>query len=74
MIILSLAGVAGAILEPPSGYIFLQLCIPATVAFWGVAAVIWFRRPCAPTKLDLLIIEAGTLPLCVVSFFLSYWI
>ncbi len=62
---------AGAILD---GGVFLQLCIFAAVAFWIGVAVIWLRRRTTPTKLDLLVIEAGYLGLCVISFFLSYWI
>ena len=68
MIILLLAG---AILD---GGVILQLCLFAAVAFWIGVAVIWFRRRSTPTKLDLLVIEAGYLALCVVSFFLSFWV
>jgi hypothetical protein len=62
---------AGGILD---GGVILELCIFAAVAFWIGVAVIWFRRRSNPTRLDLLAIEAGYVVLCVISFFLSYWI
>lgn len=62
---------ASAILD---GGVLLQLCAFAFAAFWIGVAIIRFRRGSTLTKLDLLIIEAGSVPLCVISFFLSYLI
>ena len=60
---------AGAILD--RGLIF-ELCGFAAVAFWIGVAVIWFRRHSSPSWLDLLVIEAGYVVLCVVSYLPSY--
>ena len=56
------------------GGVIRQVCLFAFGAFWVGVAIIWFRRGPALTKLDLLIVEAGTVPLCVASFFLTYGI
>ena len=63
--------VAAMILD---GGLLLEVCLFAAASFWVGAAVIWFRRRGTPTTLDLLLIEAGNVPLCVLGFFLSYWI
>lgn len=62
---------AAAILD---GGVCFQVCMFAAAAFWIGVAVLWFRRRSAPTKLDLLFIEASFVPLCLVAFLLSYWI
>ena len=56
------------------GGVCFQVCIFAAAAFWIGVALLWFRRGSAPTKLDLLFIEAAFVPLCLVAFFVSYWI
>ena len=56
------------------GGVLLEVCLFAAGAFWAGVALIWFRRRGSPTKLDLLVVEAGYVPLCVLAFFLSYWI
>jgi len=51
----------------------LNICLIAFVAFWVGAGLIWRRRPKTPTKLDLMVIQAGYLPLCILSFLLVLW-
>ena len=46
----------------------------AVLAFWTGAALIMFRRPASPTKLDLLLVRVGFLPVLVVTFALVEWI
>jgi hypothetical protein len=57
---------AGMILD---GGDVLQICLAALLAFWAGVAFIRWRRPQAPTKLDLVLIEGGYLAICVVTFF-----
>ena len=56
---------AGMILD--GGDVF-QICIAALLAFWGGVAVIRWRRPRTPTRLDLILIKSGYVVLCVVTF------
>jgi hypothetical protein len=62
---------ASAILD---GGVVLQVCVFGFAAFWVGVAIIYARRRLVLTKLDLLLVEAGTVPLSVISFFLSYFI
>jgi hypothetical protein len=57
---------AGMILD---GGDILQICVAALLAFWCGVAVIRWRRPQAPTRLDLILIEGSYVVLCVVAFF-----
>lgn len=56
------------------GGLLLEVCLFAAAAFWTGVGLIWLRRRGSPTTLDLLLIEAGYVPLCIVAFALSYWI
>jgi hypothetical protein len=49
------------------GGLFL-ICFYATIGFWIGVAIIRFRRP-TPTAIDLAVINFGSIPLCLVSFF-----
>ncbi len=40
---------------------------------WAVAWIILFRRPCAPTRLDLRIVRYGILPLTVLILMCGPW-
>ncbi len=60
---------AGMILD---GEVILEMCGFAAVAFWIGVGLIWFRRRSKPTQIDILVIEAGYIVLCVISFFLSF--
>lgn len=51
-----------------------RICGMALVAFWFGAALLIYRRPLSPSKLDLLVIRFGYLPLVVIAFFLVQWI
>ncbi len=53
-----------------------RICGIALVAFWGGTAVLVWRQPQTPTKLDLELIRFGYLPLVVGAFFLVHtlWI
>jgi len=51
----------------------LNMCLIAFVAFWVGTGLIWRRRPQTPTKLDLMVIQAGYFPLCILSFLLVQW-
>jgi len=56
------------------GGVFLEVCAVAAFAFWIGVGFIWFRRRSKPTTADLLVIEAGFIPVCAISFLFSYWI
>jgi hypothetical protein len=47
-----------------------NICLIAFIAFWAVVGFIRWRRPHAPTKLDLIFIQASYLLLCILTFFL----
>ena len=54
--------------------VFVEICLFAALAFWVGVISIWLRRRRFPTKMDLLFIEAGFLPILVIAFFLAYFI
>jgi hypothetical protein len=56
------------------GGVIAQLCGIALVAFWGGAAVLIWRRPQSPSRVDIELIRFGYLPLIVISYFLVGWI
>jgi hypothetical protein len=62
---------ASAVLD---GGVVLQKFAFGCAAFWIGVGIIRLRRGSIPTKVDLLLIEAGTIPLCVLSFFLCNFI
>ncbi len=47
------------------------VCLYAAIGFWIGVAIIRLRRP-IPTAVDLAVINAGYLPLCLVSFFCAW--
>ena len=53
----------------------LSMCLVALVGFWAGAVIICARRPQTPTRLDLLFIRFGYLPLCILAVFftLTVW-
>lgn len=53
------------------GGVVAEVCVFAILAFWVGVAVMYFRRQGAFTKLDLLFVEAATVPLTVAAVFLS---
>ena len=50
------------------------VCGIALVAFWGGAAVLIWRHPQSPSRVDIEFIRFGYLPLVVMSYFLACWI
>lgn len=59
---------AGMILD---GGVIGQMCLYALAAFWGGVAVILIRRRQSPSRLDLLLVRGGYLPVCVLSVILT---
>ncbi len=53
---------------------FAQICGVALVAFWGGAAVLIYRHPHTPSRVDRQIIRFGYFPVLVGAFFLVDWI
>src|SRR5262249_12732787 len=51
-----------------------QVCGVALVAFWAGAAVLIYRRPHKPSRIDLQIIRFGYLPVVVIAFVFVNWI
>jgi hypothetical protein len=51
-----------------------QICGIALVAFWGGAAVLIWRHPQSPSRLDLSLIRIGYLPVVAITLFLAYWV
>lgn len=51
-----------------------HICGIAVVAFWGGAAVLIWRRPQAPTRMDIQLVRFGYLPLVVIAFLLVRFI
>jgi hypothetical protein len=56
------------------GGVIAQICGIALVAFWGGAAVLIWRHPQSPSRVDIELIRFGYLPLIIISFFLVGWI
>ena len=54
--------------------VVLQVFAFSMAAFWAGTLMIWARRRVNPTKLDLYLIEGGSIPLCVLAYFLSAFI
>jgi hypothetical protein len=50
-----------------------RICGIALLAFWGAAAVLIWRRPQSPTRLDIVLLRFGYLPLLVLAFFLVHF-
>ena len=51
-----------------------RICGIALIAFWGGAAVLIWRRPQAPTRIDLELLRFGYLPVVLLAFFLVHFI
>ena len=51
-----------------------RICGIALVAFWGGAAVLIWRRPQSPTRIDIELLRFGYLPLVVIAFLLVHFI
>jgi hypothetical protein len=51
-----------------------QICGIALVAFWSGAAILIWRHPHSPSRVDIELIRFGYLPLIFISFLLSCWI
>ena len=51
-----------------------RICGIALVAFWGGAAVLIWRRPPSPTRIDIELLRFVYLPLVVIAFFLVHFI
>ena len=48
------------------------ICLIAVVAFWVGVWLVRRHRPTAPSRLDLVFIHWGYMPLCVMTFFLVH--
>jgi hypothetical protein len=46
-----------------------RICGIALVAFWGGAAVLLWRRPQSPTRVDIQLLRFGYLPLVIMHSF-----
>ena len=53
---------------------FAQMLGIALVAFWGGAAVLVWRRPKSPSRVDLQLIRFGYFPVLLIAFFLVAYI
>lgn len=53
------------------GGVMAQVCGIALVAFWGGVAVLIWRQPQSPSRVDIGLIRFGYLPLIIISGFLS---
>jgi len=51
-----------------------RICGIALVAFWGGVAVLIWRRPQSPKKMDIDLIRFGYLPVVVLAYFLVHFI
>ena len=51
-----------------------RICGIALAAFWSGAAVLIWRRPLSPTRMDIELLRFGYLPLVVIAFFLVHFI
>jgi hypothetical protein len=51
-----------------------RICGIALVAFWGATALLVLRRPQLPTKIDILWIRFGYLPIVVLAWFMVHFI
>lgn len=51
-----------------------RICGIALLAFWGGAAVLIWRHPQSPSRVDIELIRFGYLPLIVISYFLACWV
>jgi len=51
-----------------------RICGIALLAFWSGAAVLIYRHPQSPSRVDLELIRFGYLPVVVMAFFLVQWI
>jgi hypothetical protein len=63
---LSLMILDGGVVSQIRGY--------AVAAFWGGAGLLIIRRGAALSRLDLTLIRAGYIPVCMVSYLLTHWI
>ena len=51
-----------------------QVCFYALLGFWGGVLVLRTRSRDVLTKLDLMLIRGGYIPVCIISFFITRWI
>ena len=51
-----------------------RICGIALIAFWGGSAVLIWRRPQAPSRIDIELIRFGYLPLIIIAYFAVHWI
>ena len=56
------------------GGVFARICGVALFGFWGSAAVLIWRRPHHPTKMDLSLIRSGYLLVVLITWILAAWI
>ncbi|HEY6227452.1 MAG TPA: hypothetical protein VI282_10060 [Verrucomicrobiae bacterium] len=54
------------------GGVIAETCLFAVLAFWFGVAIIYFRRRGSLSRIDLLFVEAATVPLVVAAAFLSF--
>lgn len=53
---------------------FAQMCGIALPAFWGGAAVLIWRHPQSPSRLDIELIRFGYFVVILITYFLAQWI
>ena len=64
---LIVGALSGMILD---GGTVMRICLIAMIAFWAGATVLIWRRPQAPTKIDLALITGGYLVVVGIAGFL----
>jgi hypothetical protein len=65
----AVTGVVSAMLLD-GGVLFRVWCI-AFLAFWAAVLLIVLRRPISPTRVDILLIKCGFIPMFIVAFCVS---
>ena len=51
-----------------------QVCLFALLGFWGGVFVLRARNRGALTRVDLMLIRGGFIPVCIISFFVTRWV
>ena len=52
----------------------LKISLGATLACWTVAGSVWIRRRDSPTRVDLVFIRWGFIPLCVLTNLIVHYV
>ena len=54
------------------GGVIAETCLFGAIAFWTGVGIVYIRRRGSLSRIDLVFVEAGTVPLVVASAFLSF--